>query len=84
LQEWRNLQQFRYVKRKLKINLTSFRAVFSTIANESGFDGDITEKTLAYEQQNKVRAAYYLSEYLEQAAGVDAGDGICRIKPKYI
>ena len=43
-----------------------FRAVFSTIANESGFDGDVIEKALAHEQRNKVRAAYHRSEYLEQ------------------
>jgi len=43
-----------------------FRAVFSTIANESGFDGDVIEKALAHEQRNKVRAAYHRSEYIEQ------------------
>lgn len=43
-----------------------FRATFSTIANESGFDGDVIEKALAHEQRNKVRAAYHRSEYLEQ------------------
>ncbi|MBM9514370.1 tyrosine-type recombinase/integrase [Desulfogranum marinum] len=43
-----------------------FRATFSTIANESGFDGDVIEKALAHEQRNKVRAAYHRSEYLPQ------------------
>ena len=43
-----------------------FRAVFSTMANEKGFDGDVIEKALAHEQRNKVRAAYHRSEYLEQ------------------
>ena len=43
-----------------------FRAVFSTIANESGFDGDVIEKALAHEQRDKVRAAYHRSEYIEQ------------------
>lgn len=43
-----------------------FRAVFSTIANEAGFDGDVIEKALAHEQRNKVRAAYHRSEYLDQ------------------
>lgn len=43
-----------------------FRAVFSTMANEEGFDGDVIEKALAHEQRNKVRAAYHRSEYLEQ------------------
>ncbi|MGB3221802.1 MAG: tyrosine-type recombinase/integrase [Desulforhopalus sp.] len=43
-----------------------FRAVFSTIANETGWNGDVIEKALAHEQRNKVRAAYHRSEYLEQ------------------
>jgi len=43
-----------------------FRAVFSTIANESGFDGDVIEKALAHEERNRVRAAYHRSEYLDQ------------------
>ena len=43
-----------------------FRAVFSTIANESGWNGDVIEKALAHEQRNKVRAAYHRSEYIPQ------------------
>jgi integrase len=43
-----------------------FRATFSTIANEEGFNGDVIEKALAHEQRNRVRAAYHRSEYLEQ------------------
>jgi integrase len=43
-----------------------FRAVYSTIANEAGFDGDVIEKALAHEERNRVRAAYHRSEYLEQ------------------
>lgn len=43
-----------------------FRASFSTIANESGFDGDVIEKALAHEERNRVRAAYHRSEYIEQ------------------
>ncbi|MEN8135451.1 MAG: tyrosine-type recombinase/integrase [Thermodesulfobacteriota bacterium] len=43
-----------------------FRATFSTIANECGFDGDVIEKALAHEERNRVRAAYHRSEYLEQ------------------
>lgn len=43
-----------------------FRATFSTIANESGFDGDVIEKALAHEERNRIRAAYHRSEYLEQ------------------
>lgn len=43
-----------------------FRATFSTIANEFGFDGDVIEKALAHEERNRVRAAYHRSEYIEQ------------------
>ena len=43
-----------------------FRATFSTIANEAGFQGDIIEKALAHEPRNKVRKAYNRSEYLPQ------------------
>jgi integrase len=49
-----------------KATVHGFRAVFSTMANEKGFDGDVIEKALAHEQRNKVRAAYHRSEYLEQ------------------
>jgi integrase len=43
-----------------------FRATFSTIANESGWDADVIEKALAHEERNRVRAAYHRSEYLVQ------------------
>ena len=44
-----------------------FRAVFSTIANESGlFDKDAIERQLAHQEGNKVRAAYHRSEYLTE------------------
>ncbi|SDP57637.1 tyrosine-type recombinase/integrase [Desulforhopalus singaporensis] len=43
-----------------------FRSVFSTMANEEGFDGDVVEKALAHQERNRVRAAYHRSEYLEQ------------------
>jgi integrase len=43
-----------------------FRAVFSSITNESGlFDKDAIERQLAHQERNKVRAAYHRSEYLE-------------------
>jgi len=48
-----------------KATVHGFRATFSTIANEAGFDGDVIEKALAHEQRNQVRAAYHRSEYLE-------------------
>lgn len=49
-----------------KATVHGFRATFSTIANEEGFDGDVIEKALAHVERNRVRAAYHRSEYLEQ------------------
>lgn len=44
-----------------------FRAVFSTIANESGlFDSDAIERQLAHQERNKVKAAYNRAEYLPE------------------
>lgn len=40
-----------------------FRAVFSTIANEAGWNGDVIERQLAHIERNKVRAAYHRSTY---------------------
>ncbi|WP_457576228.1 tyrosine-type recombinase/integrase [Desulfomarina sp.] len=46
-----------------------FRAVFSTITNESGlFDKDAIERQLAHRERNRVRAAYHRSEYLAHRA----------------
>jgi integrase len=41
-----------------------FRALFSTIANETGFNPDAIERQLAHREKNAVRAAYHRSEYL--------------------
>lgn len=43
-----------------------FRALFSTVANESGHDADVIERQLAHVERNEVRAAYHRSEYLAQ------------------
>lgn len=45
-----------------------FRAVFSTAANEAGWDGDVIERQLAHEQSNQVRAAYHRAAYMEERA----------------
>ncbi len=47
-----------------KATVHGFRAVFSTIANESGFNPDAVERQLAHRERNQVRAAYHRSEYL--------------------
>ena len=43
-----------------------FRAVFSTIANEAGWNGDVIERQLAHIERNKVRAAYHRSTYTKE------------------
>ena len=43
-----------------------FRAVFSTIANEEGFNPDAIERQLAHRERNQVRAAYHRSEYMPE------------------
>jgi integrase len=45
-----------------------FRALFSTVANESGHDADAIERQLAHIERNEVRAAYHRSVYLKQRA----------------
>ena len=43
-----------------------FRALFSTIANEAGFNPDAIERQLAHREKNAVRAAYHRSEYMPE------------------
>ena len=43
-----------------------FRALFSTIANEVGFNPDAIERQLAHREKNTVRAAYHRSEYMPE------------------
>ena len=43
-----------------------FRALFSTITNEAGFNPDAIERQLAHRERNQVRAAYHRSEYLPE------------------
>lgn len=40
-----------------------FRALFSTVANECGWNPDVIERQLAHIERNKVRAAYHRSTY---------------------
>ena len=44
------------------------RALFSTVANESGKNPDVIERQLAHRESNKVRAAYHRSTYLADRA----------------
>ena len=45
-----------------------FRALFSTVANECGHDGDVIERQLAHVERNDVRAAYHRATYLDERA----------------
>lgn len=42
------------------------RALFSTQANEHGFDADVIERQLAHRERNEVRAAYHRSTYMKE------------------
>lgn len=43
-----------------------FRALFSTTANEQGFNCDAIERQLAHSERNQVRAAYNRAEYWDE------------------
>ena len=43
-----------------------FRALFSTVANEFGWNPDVIERQLAHIEGNRVRAAYHRSLSLEE------------------
>lgn len=45
-----------------------FRALFSTVANEQGWDADVIERQLAHIERNRVRAAYHRATYLQDRA----------------
>jgi integrase len=49
-----------------KATMHGFRALFSTIANETGFNPDAIERQLAHRERNAVRAAYHRSEYMQE------------------
>lgn len=43
-----------------------FRALFSTVANETGWRADVIERQLAHKERNEVRAAYHRSTYIAE------------------
>lgn len=51
---------------KEQMTTHGFRAMFSSIANESGWDADAIERSLAHIESNDVRRAYHRSEYVEE------------------
>lgn len=42
-----------------------FRALFSTVANECGWNPDVIERQLAHKEANEIRAAYHRSTYMK-------------------
>lgn len=52
-------------KNKKHVVPSGFRATASTILNEKGFHRDAIERQLAHVEENRVRAAYHHSEYME-------------------
>lgn len=48
------------------VTVHGFRAMASTILNESGFNPDAIERQLAHTERSKVRAAYNRAEYLPE------------------
>lgn len=49
-----------------RMTMHGFRAVFSTIANEEGWNPDAIERQLAHREKNEIRAAYHRSEYMPE------------------
>jgi hypothetical protein len=49
-----------------------FRTLFSTCANEAGWNSDVIEKQLAHEERNGVRGAYNRAQWLGQACRENA------------
>ena len=45
-----------------------FRALFSTVSHEAGWNPDVIEKQLAHKEQNEIRAAYHRSTYMKDRA----------------
>ena len=53
---------------KFEATAHGFRALFSTVANEKGFNADVIERQLAHKERNKIRAAYHRSTYTADRA----------------
>ena len=51
---------------KQRMTVHGFRAIASTILNESGFRADVVEKQLAHTEGNHVRRAYNRAQYVDE------------------
>lgn len=58
-----------------KHSLHGWRAVFSTWANESGYNRDAIERQLAHEERNRIRRAYDRGERMEERRAIMAAWG---------
>ena len=58
------LRRMGYSKDEMTIH--GFRAMFSTLFNEQGFDPNHIEKQLAHKEKDKIRDAYNHASYMEQ------------------
>ena len=45
-----------------------FRTLFSTCANEAGWNSDVIEKQLAHEERDEVRGAYNRAQWMTERA----------------
>lgn len=50
---------------KEEMTTHGFRAMFSSMANEHGWNADVIERSLAHVESNEVRRAYHRAEYIE-------------------
>ncbi len=77
---------------KGKMTGHGFRAVASTILNETGFKPDVIERQLAHCERNEVRGAYNRAEYLPErkkmmqhwADYLDSIEGGAKVIPLYV
>lgn len=53
-----------------RATMHGFRALFSTLCNESGFNPDAIERALAHREKDTVRMAYHRSEYMVERANL--------------
>jgi len=53
-----------------RATMHGFRALFSTVCNEAGFNPDAIEHALAHREKDAVRAAYHRAEYMTERANL--------------
>ena len=68
---------------KHRMTVHGFRAIASTILNESGFRADVIERQLAHTEANQVRRAYNRAQYMNERTEMMSwwGDYLEKITP---